>query len=87
MKSMNKIVVFLVLSTNVFCSSISICQNCHGKYFEKRALGKSKVVKNMKKEDIIKALREFKISDSIMKSYASRLNDKQIIQIGNIFGK
>lgn len=77
----------LFLATYAFSSSISVCQKCHGKNFEKRALGRSKVVKDMDKEDIIEALRDFKTSQSIMKSYASRLSDKEITQIGNVIGK
>lgn len=71
----------------LFASYISVCLDCHGKNFEKRALGKSKVVTNMTKAEIEKRLKYFKKSDSIMKSYASSLSDKQIKQIADVFGK
>lgn len=77
----------LMLTSTCFSSTISICQGCHGKNFQQRALGKSKIVSNMKKDDIIKKLVYFKTSESIMKSYASRLNNKQIEQIANVFGQ
>ncbi len=77
----------LILITSMFSSVITVCQDCHGKNFENRALGRSKIVKNMSKKDIVEALKNFKNSKSIMKSYSSRLNDKQIRQIANIFGK
>jgi len=79
--------VFLALHVALFASFIKVCQNCHGKTFEKRALGRSRVVKNLKKDEIIQRLKYFKTSNSIMKSYASRLSDKQIKQIANVFGR
>ncbi len=81
------IILLIVLDISVFGSYITICQRCHGKVFEKRALGRSRIVRDLKKEEIIKRLNYFKISNSIMKSYASRLNKKQIREIANIFGK
>ncbi len=85
---MYKVVSVLVaLHVSIFASYISVCQNCHGKGFEKRALGRSRIVKNLKKEEIRKRLNYFKTSNSIMKSYASSLNKKQIGQIAEIFGK
>ena len=81
------IFLFIVFNISVFGSYITICQRCHGKVFEKRALGRSRIVRDLKKEEIIKRLNYFKTSNSIMKSYASRLSEKQIRQIANIFGK
>ncbi len=79
----------VVLCAPSFSSIISVCKNCHGKNFEKRALGRSKIVRNMSKKEIIKALESFKKSksNSIMKGFASRLSDKQIKQIGKVIGK
>jgi cytochrome c553 len=77
----------MLLHVSIFASFFKICQNCHGKNFEKSALGRSKIVKNLKKEEIIKRLNYFKTSNSIMKSYASGLSKKQISQIANVFGK
>jgi len=81
------ILFYFIFMQNIYASYITICQNCHGKNFEKRALGKSRVVKNLKKEEIAKRLRYFKTSNSIMKRFASSLTDKQIDQIANVFGK
>ena len=36
------------------------CATCHGIYFEKRAMGISKIVKDMKKEEIVIALNGYK---------------------------
>ena len=81
------IVIFIALHVGLFASYITVCKNCHGKNFEKRALGRSKIVKNLKKEEIRKRLNYFKTSNSIMKSYASSLSEKQIGQIAKIFGR
>ncbi len=85
---MHKIIsVVVALHVSIFASYISVCQNCHGKGFEKRALGRSRIVKNLKKEEIKQRLNYFKTSSSIMKSYASSLSQKQIGQIAEIFGR
>ena len=81
------ILFFIVFMQSISASYITICQNCHGKNFEKRALGKSRIVKNLKKGEIAKRLRYFKTSNSIMKRFASSLTDQQIDQIANVFGK
>jgi len=81
------IVIFYFFSVNLSASYVTVCASCHGKNFEKRAFGRSRIVKNMQKEEIIKRLKYFKTSESIMKSYAGRLTDKQIKTIGIIFGK
>jgi cytochrome c553 len=88
MDSVKKIIfVVIFLHASAFASFIRVCQDCHGKTFEKRAIGRSKIVKNLKKEEIIKRLNYFKTSNSIMKSYASGLSKKQISQIANVFGR
>jgi len=38
----------------------AVCASCHGKNFEKSALGKSKIVANMSHEDVVKALLGYK---------------------------
>jgi len=81
------ILFFITLHVALFGSYIKVCQRCHGKTFEKRALGRSRIVKDLKKDEIIKKMKYFKTSNSIMKSYASRLSEKQIKQIANVFGR
>jgi cytochrome c553 len=77
----------MLLHVSIFASFLKVCQNCHGKNFEKRALGRSRIVKNLKKDEIVARLNYFKTSNSIMKSYASGLSKKQISQIANVFGR
>ena len=79
--------LLILLHVSTFASFIKVCQNCHGKNFEKRALGRSRIVKNLKKEEIVERLNYFKTSNSIMKSYASSLSKKQISLVANVFGK
>jgi len=60
------------------------CTGCHGTNFEKRAMGMSKIVKDMSKKDILIALKGYKdgtyggVMKGIMKGIASKLSDKDI---------
>lgn len=60
------------------------CAACHGAVGEKAALGKSKVIKDMCKEDIVTALKGYKdgsygaTSKAVMKGQVISLNDAQI---------
>ena len=40
--------------------STAICQGCHGQQWEKVAMNKSKVLKDMSKKEIIQALKGYK---------------------------
>ena len=69
------------------------CAGCHGANFEKVALGKSKVVKDMTKADIEKALKGYKdgtyggAMKGVMKGQAAKLSDADIKEIAEKFGK
>jgi len=71
----------------------SSCTTCHGANFEKSALGKSKVVKDMKKVEIEAALKGYKDGSyggamkAVMKPNADKLSDEQIKAIAEKFGK
>ena len=60
------------------------CTGCHGANFEKSAMNKSKIVKDMSKEDIEKALKGYKDGSyggamkGIMKGQASKMSDEDI---------
>ncbi|SFZ99002.1 Nitrate reductase cytochrome c550-type subunit [hydrothermal vent metagenome] len=62
MKKMIKVVALgsLLTSSALFAAGTAACLGCHGANFEKAALGKSKIVKDMTKEDIVKALKGYK---------------------------
>ncbi len=69
------------------------CAGCHGANFEKKAMGVSKIVKDLKKEEIAKALKGYKAGTfggsmkSIMKAQVSALDDAKIEAIANKIGK
>ena len=65
-------------------ASIAGCLGCHGQTFEKAAMGKSKVVKDMSKEAIITALKGYKDGSyggpmkGLMKGQVASLDDAAI---------
>ena len=65
-------------------SKIAVCKGCHGQKFEKQAMGKSNVVKDMSKEAIIKALKGYKAGTyggamkKIMEGQMKKLSAKDI---------
>ena len=50
----------LFASTSAYAVGTAACAGCHGQYFEKAALGKSKIVKDMSLKDIVTALKGYK---------------------------
>ena len=60
------------------------CTGCHGTAFEKKAMGKSQVVKGWKADKVIAALKGYKAGTyggamkGVMKGQASRLSDADI---------
>ncbi len=79
----------ILAASAIYGASTAACVGCHGKNFEKVALGKSKIVKNMSKADIIKALKGYKSGSyggamkSVMKSQVANLSDKDIENIAD----
>ncbi len=69
------------------------CAGCHGANFEKKAMGVSKIVKDLPKDEIVKALKGYKAGTfggsmkAIMKAQASALDDATIEAIANKIGK
>jgi len=60
-KAVGKIALFsVVTSVAIYAASTAGCKSCHGQNFEKKALGKSKIVKDMSKDEIVKALKGYK---------------------------
>ena len=50
----------LLASSAAYAVSTAACAGCHGQHFEKVAMGKSKVVKDMSEADILVALKGYK---------------------------
>jgi cytochrome c553 len=74
-------------------ASYGKCVGCHGADGSKVALGKSEIIKNMTKEDIVKALKGYKDGTygkgmkNIMIGQVGSLGDKDIQDIANYIGK
>ena len=68
----------------VASANIALCKGCHGQQFEKKAMGKSKVVKDMSKAEIIKALKGYKAGTyggamkKTMEGQVKKLSDKDM---------
>jgi len=77
------VAVSSLLTTAVFANTAG-CKSCHGADFEKKAMNVSKVVKEMSKEDIVKALKGYKDGSyggamkAIMKGQVKNLDDAAI---------
>jgi cytochrome c553 len=86
-----KRVVFLIafLTPLVWGTNLNSCTGCHGTDFQKKALGKSKVVKDMTKEEIISTMKGYRDGTyggplkSVMVRAVKSLSDKDIEEIAN----
>ena len=76
-----------LLSLSASAANTTACAGCHGKDFEKSAMGKSKIVKDMSKDDIVKALKGYKDGSyggamkAVMAGQAKALSDADIEEI------
>ena len=83
----------LLTASALYGASTAACAGCHGANFEKHAMGKSKIVKDMSKEEIVKALKGYKDGSyggamkGLMKGQVASLSDTDIEAIaGSIKG-
>jgi len=93
---MKKIVIAtiatLALSSTMFAAvNAAACKSCHGQNWEKKALGKAAVVKDMTKADIAKSLIAYKTTtvgaEMIMKSQVARYSDADLKALAEQIGK
>ncbi len=83
------VVAGITLIGTVASANIALCKGCHGQQFEKKAMGKSKVVKDMSKEAIIKALKGYKAGTyggamkKTMEGQVKKLSAKDIEEIAD----
>ena len=74
-------------------TDIKSCTACHGIKLEKKAMNVSKIITEMKKADIVTALKGYKDGSyggtmkAVMKSFARKLSDEDIKAISEKFGK
>jgi len=82
-----------LLSVTASAANTTACAGCHGADFEKSALGKSKIVKEMSKADIETALKGYKdgsyggVMKALMAGQVAKLTDAEIKEIAEKFGK
>lgn len=91
---MKKICLFFIFFTTfAFADAYTKCVACHGANGEKVALGKSKILKDMTKAEIITAIKGYKDGSyggamkAVMKSQVTPLNNEDIKFIANKIGK
>lgn len=74
-------------AASLSAASTAACVGCHGQSFEKAALGKSKIVKDMSADEIKAALTGYKDGSyggpmkGVMKGQVARLTDADIADI------
>ena len=86
MKKIAKVVALgaLLATTSAYAVSVAGCTGCHGQYFEKAALGKSKIVKDMSYKEIKDAMMGYKngtygdTMKGLMEAQVKHLSDDQI---------
>ena len=95
---MKKIVItsiaFLALATASMAGvNAGKCTGCHGAHFEKKALGKSKVVKDMTHAEIAAALKGYKAGTyggamkGLMKGQVAAYSDADLDAFAHTVGK
>ena len=92
---MKKIVLgTLVCGVAAFAAvNLGACKGCHGAHFEKHALGKSKIVKDLTKAQVTAALQGYKAGTyggpmkGIMKGQVSRYSNADLAAAAQQIGK
>lgn len=85
--------VLLGLSSMLFANIYDKCATCHGLEGEKMALGKSKIIKDMTKEDFISSMKGYQDGTyggpmkGVMTSQVKNLNKKDIEDLANLIIK
>ena len=86
-KTLVTLSVVAIAATSTFAANTAACVGCHGANFEKAALGKSKVVKDMTKENIVTALKGYKDGSyggamkGVMKGQVASYSDADIAAV------
>jgi len=85
---MKKVILGTLLTVSVaFAASTAVCAGCHGKKFEKHALGKSQIIAGWPVAKIEKALKGYKAGTyggpmkGVMKGQVARLSDADIADL------
>lgn len=86
MKKIVKVVALgaLLATSSVYAASVAVCAGCHGQHFEKAALGKSMIVKDMSYKEIKDSLIGYKngtygdTMKGLMEAQVKNLSDAEI---------
>lgn len=95
---MKKIVIASIVALGVASTlsagvNASACKGCHGAHFEKKAMGKSKVVAEMSHADIAHALKGYKTGTyggpmkGLMKGQIAKYSDADLDAFSQTVGK
>jgi len=95
---MKKIVIASIATLALATASMAAvngnaCAGCHGKHFEKHALGKSKIVKDLTHAEIATALKGYKHGTyggpmkGLMKGQVGRYSDADLDAYAHTIGK
>ncbi len=93
---MKKVIAFIAilgLSSVLSADAYTKCAGCHGQNGEKKALGKSKIIKDMTKVDIVAAMKGYKAGTyggpmkGLMKGQVASLSDADMTAIAEKVGK
>ena len=95
MKKLLISVIIAIGTTGMASAEVNLthCAACHGSHFEKHALGKSKIVKDLNATEIVTALKGYKNGTyggslkGIMKGQISKYNDNQIKEIAKLISQ
>jgi cytochrome c-type protein NapB len=69
----------LITTASSYAVSIAVCAGCHGQHFEKKAMGKSKIVKDMSLKEIVISLKGYKNG-----TYGGAMKQLMVAQVVNI---
>jgi len=66
-------------TSSTYAVSVTGCTGCHGQHFEKAAMGKSKIVKDMSLKNIVDALKGYKAG-----TYGDTMKQMMVAQVKNL---
>ena len=83
---MKKIIIGTLICSVAAFSAVNLgaCKGCHGQKFEKKALGKSKIVAEMTKEEVTASLQGYKNGTyggpmkGLMKAQVMKYSDEEL---------
>ena len=87
------LVILVNLHTVVLADAYQSCVKCHGENGELKALGRSKVISNMSKAEILSALKGYLNGtyggpmSALMKGKIADLTEAQMVEISEKIGK